>query len=444
MACLKVRYLPAFLLLASYYFYAGWNIYYLPLLLATTLLDYGVCRSLACENASAQRKRLLALSLVGNLGLLFFFKYGNFIWDNFVQGPLRSAGVEVPVTLAIVLPIGISFYTFQSMGHSIDVYRRKFTDEINLRDFALYVSFFPQLVAGPILRGADFFPQLKRLKCQRDWWGGLDLILTGFLKKVLIADNLAVYVDTVFADLSGYSRLEISLATYAFAAQIYCDFSGYTDIARGVAKWLGIEIPINFNYPYFSQSIAEFWRRWHISLSSWLKDYLYISLGGNRGGHYKTLRNLFLTMALGGFWHGAAWNFLAWGAYHGVLLVLAHGAVRREPSPNTRWWIRVWRVVQTFHLVLIGWFLFRIEHLGDVVMLWQGDTVAWVRDAGELANMLAFLFAFVCVHSLRYATNMQLVAEHRPLWSQVAVVSAVGVLLVLLGAPASNFIYFQF
>jgi alginate O-acetyltransferase complex protein AlgI len=443
-ACLKERYLPSFLVVASYYFYAGWNIYYLPLLLATTALDYGICQVLAREETPGRRKGLLALSLVGNLGLLLFFKYGNFLWENIAYGLLRGAGADVPAVLAITLPVGISFYTFQSMGHTIDVYRRDFNREVSLRQFALYVSFFPQLVAGPILRGMEFFPQLDRLKERRDWWGGLDLVVTGFLKKVLIADNLALYVDAVFADTQGYSTTEITLATYAFAAQIYCDFSGYTDIARGVAKWIGIEIPINFDYPYFSQGIVDFWRRWHISLSSWLRDYLYISLGGNRGGQYRTLRNLLLTMALGGFWHGAAWNFLLWGMYHGVLLVIAHTTGWLSgPVEGEKTWRRLLRAAATFHLVLIGWFLFRVGQLGDIEALWTSKAVV-VRDTGELYHMLVYLLVFICAHSLRYVTRLRMVASGRPLVLQAVVISGAVGLMVVLGARASNFIYFQF
>ena len=443
-ACLRRRHLPIFLIGASYYFYAGWNIKYLPLLLATTALDYGICRALSGEEAVGRRKRLVALSLAGNLGLLAFFKYGNFLWENFAYGLLIRVGFEVPAVLVITLPVGISFYTFQSMGHTIDVYRRQFGERVGLRDFALYVGFFPQLVAGPILRGKEFFPQLKELDRRRDWWGGADLVLCGFMKKVLIADNLALYVDAVYADPFAYSQLEVALATYAFAAQIYCDFSGYTDIARGVAKWIGIEIPINFNYPYFSESMVEFWRRWHISLSSWLRDYLYISLGGNRVGRSRTLCNLLLTMILGGFWHGAAWNFLLWGAYHGGLLVLAHATGWLAISGKGSRLRRAGRVALTFHLVLLGWFLFRIERLEDVAVWWQTSAVDVVRDAMALHEMLFYLVLFALAHAVRRQTQLQLVVASRPLALQAMVAAVAIAPMVVAGAPAVNFIYFQF
>jgi alginate O-acetyltransferase complex protein AlgI len=447
------RFGKVLLVAASYYFYACSGLHYLPLLLGTTLIDYAVCRAMLTSQHAQRRKALLLLSLTGNLGILAVFKYGGFLWHT-AADPFYSLAFSQPAPIfSIALPVGISFYTFQSMGHSIDVYRRRFVDRISFIDFALYVSFFPQLVAGPILRGADFFPQVwsrwrdrpvtSRAQ-RRDWWGAMDLVAVGLAKKILVADNLAPYVDGVFSAPAAHSWFEVTLATYAFAAQIYCDFSGYTDIARGVAKLLGIEIPLNFNYPYFASSLIEFWQRWHISLSAWLKDYLYISLGGNRHGVAKTYRNLMATMVLGGFWHGAAWNFIAWGAYHGALLVINHYWRRQQPKPKTGGPLATaLQTLATFHLVVAGWFLFRIENLGDIFLV-AGSASGMIKDPQALVQALVFFTAFAATHALRRYRPLRVVSATYPFAVQATVLAAFVLALLLLGAPTANFIYFQF
>ena len=313
------------LLGASYVFYGAWDWRFLGLLMFSTTADYGIGRALEASRDPVLRQRIVILSVMMNLTFLGFFKYFNFFTQSFIDLAQGLGFQPDPFTLSIALPVGISFYTFQSMSYTIDVYRGDLKPCRNFFDFALFVAFFPQLVAGPIVRATHLLPRVlaPRVLSWEDMGRGAVLCLTGLIKKIVIADGLAPLVDTVYgggsADPTG---AQVAFATWAFALQIYCDFSGYTDIARGVAKILGFELPVNFAQPYFATNPQEFWRRWHISLSTWLRDYLYISLGGNRGGRVKTYRNLFLTMLLGGIWHGAAWNYVLWGAYQGGLLCL--------------------------------------------------------------------------------------------------------------------------
>jgi len=285
-----------------------------------------------------RRKTLIVCSVFVNLGFLGFFKYFNFFVDS-GDYALRAIGIDpTPLRLSVVLPVGISFYTFQSLSYTIDVYRRRIRPTSCFWDFALFVAYFPPMVAGPIERARHLLPQLTRPRRVRlaQSMDGIVLILLGLFKKVAIADGIAPAVDSIFTSSGAVSQSDVALATLLFAIQIFCDFSGYSDIARGVSKLFGIDLILNFNLPYFSRNPSEFWRRWHISLSSWLRDYLYISLGGNRLGVARTYFNLFLTMLLGGLWHGAAWNFVLWGAYQGALLcghrILTHG---RETLPTS-------------------------------------------------------------------------------------------------------------
>ncbi len=313
----------ALLLVASYVFYGAWDYRFLLLLIGTTLVDYAVGLAIDRRSDPAARRRILMFSIVANLGVLGVFKYFNFFADSLVEfAGLFGLSVS-PVTLNIVLPVGISFYTFQSMAYTIDVYRGHLKPCRSLPDFALYVTFFPQLVAGPIERATHLLPQIyaRRVMTAEKIGSGLSLIALGFFKKVVMADNLAPTVNEIFAKQGGYTAEEVLVGAIFFAFQIYGDFSGYTDIARGTSRVLGFELMDNFREPYFARSPSDFWQRWHISLSTWLRDYLYISLGGNRGGRLTTYRNLILTMLLGGLWHGAAWNFVWWGLYHGTLLV---------------------------------------------------------------------------------------------------------------------------
>ena len=319
------------LLGAGYYFYGCWNPRFLALLILSTLVDYSCGLWIDRFESRRGRRWMLAISVVLNLGVLGYFKYYYFFAES-LQALLLRGGASVSLwhVKKVVLPIGISFYTFQSMSYVIDVYRREIKPTRNLIQFAAFVSFFPHLVAGPIMRATSLLPQVcsRRRFDLKQFYEGAYLIFWGLVKKVVVADNLALLVNDLFGRWQSLDGGLSLLAVYAFAFQIYCDFSGYTDIARGVGKCLGFEIPLNFNLPYFATSPRDFWSRWHISLSNWLRDYLYIPLGGSRSSSLLTCRNLMLTMVLGGLWHGAAWTFVAWGFYQGVLLVL-HRSARR-------------------------------------------------------------------------------------------------------------------
>jgi alginate O-acetyltransferase complex protein AlgI len=454
-----------FLLGASYLFYASWSAPLLLLLVGSTLLDFTVARAIAGSEDPERRRRLLAVSIAGNLGVLGFFKYYGFFVDSAVAG-LGALGLDVGASaLSIVLPVGISFYTFQTLGYTVDVHRRQIAPCTSLLDFALYVAYFPQLVAGPIERAGHLLPQLQRLgepQPPRPELSGLGLVALGAFKKVVIADNLAPLVDLVYADPDAAYAPALWLATYAFAFQIYCDFSGYCDIAVGVARLMGVSLMQNFRAPYTALGPAELWRRWHVSLSTWLRDYLYVPLGGNRGGPWRTARNLVLTMLLGGLWHGAAWHFVLWGAYHGLLLVIFRPAAwtalyRRLPL---RPLVDLVRWVVFFHLVCLGWALFRAPTLHDcrVVLGKLLDPRGWhleawlaeVQASGE-GRVLA-LWALVMLALLlaqRAARNGSEVWVAR-LWRlpppvRVVVVVAVAYACVLFAPEAPQpFIYFQF
>jgi alginate O-acetyltransferase complex protein AlgI len=311
------------LLIASFVFYATWNKWLAILICVSTVCDYYLARGLDHWKQPRVRRTLLLISLIGNLGMLCYFKYANFFLQSVEQG-VRSVGgtVSLPV-LQIILPIGISFYTFEAINYMVDVYRRKLPAERNLAHFMLFITFFPHLVAGPIVRARDFLPQIRRPK-RWDWPRmqlGIEYMLMGLVKKVAIADRLSAFVDPVYAAPGTYQTHTIWIAVFAYALQLFCDFSGYSDMAIGAAHMLGYKLAQNFNMPYLASSIADLWRRWHISLSSWLRDYLYIPLGGSRAGHWKTARNLLVVMIIAGLWHGASWHWVTFGFVQGILLV---------------------------------------------------------------------------------------------------------------------------
>ncbi|MEO0731829.1 MAG: MBOAT family O-acyltransferase [Bacteroidota bacterium] len=363
-----------FLLAASYLFYGWWDWRFLLLIAFSSVVDFYVGQSIARATKPQNRKWLLALSLGLNLGLLGFFKYYHFFVDNFVQAfSLFGRSLE-PTSLNIILPVGISFYTFQTLSYSIDVYRKRIEPATNLLNFLAFVSFFPQLVAGPIERAKHLLPQFSRLRrfnyaASVD---GLRQILFGLFKKVVIADNCAVLVNEIFANSGDYSGGVLVLGAILFAFQIYGDFSGYSDIAIGLARMLGFDLMRNFAYPYFSRDIAEFWRRWHISLSSWFKDYLYIPLGGSKGGKWLNIRNVFIIFLVSGFWHGANWTFVAWGGLNALLFLplLLSNRNRKNlavaaGAPGQ--WFPDWReflsILLTFLLVCFTWIFFRADSI---------------------------------------------------------------------------------
>lgn len=348
--------------------------------------------------------------------------------------------------LDVLLPVGISFYTFQTMSYSIDVYRRVIPAERDFVKFAVFVSFFPQLVAGPIVRAKDFLPQLQKrppLSGER-FTTGLWLVMRGLFKKVVIADMLAMLaVDRVFADPGAFGGLDLLLALYGYSFQIYNDFSGYSDVAIGVARMLGFDLAVNFNRPYLALNVRDFWTRWHISLSGWLRDYLYIALGGNRGTRFQVTRNLLITMLLGGLWHGAAWNFVLWGGWHGLLLAFSRGTTRVGGQYTLAG--RVWRRFLTFHLIAVSWLLFRVSNLTDLWTYLKG-LAHWGTQTVVSPLYLAVLVLACVAHFTPPDLPDRLggMAARRPLAVQGLAVAGLFWLLVGMSIGAPAFIYFQF
>ena len=441
------------LLLASYVFYGFWDWRFLGLLAVSTLVDFTVGRALHRARGERRRKLLLTVSACTNLGILGFFKYYDFFAES-LASLLGVVGLEPdPFTLGVILPVGISFYTFQTMSYTIDIYRGKLAPVNSLVDFALFVAFFPQLVAGPIERARRLLPQIaKPRRIDRDQVGaGLWLVLWGYFKKVVIADNMALIVNPVFAGHGDYQGLELLVALLAFTVQIYCDFSGYSDIARGLAKFMGFDLVVNFKLPYFAINPSDFWLRWHVSLSSWLRDYLYLPLGGNRGGKGRTQLNLALTMLLGGLWHGAAWNFVIWGAFHGALLAI----YRRwdpEPAHADPWNSTMSRgrvlgmMALMFVLTVLGWLIFRAEGAGQMVYFLTNLH----RGSGDTGWDLLYTWAFFSwpllpVQLLQYRTGNLLAVTELATPLRLLIYGLLFCGILAFGVRESmEFIYFQF
>ena len=436
------------LLVASYLFYMSWNWKYAGIMLFSTALDYYLGLLMAGQERPDRRKLLVVVSVATNLAVLGVFKYFNFFMDVTAQA-VTLFGSQIDLSFLhhrLLLPVGISFYTFQSLSYTIDVYRREIQPERNFLKFALFVSFFPQLVAGPIVRARDFLPQLQREPDISDdrIHTGFSLIFRGLFKKVIIADMLAgLGVDAVFADPGAFSSITLLFALYGYAFQIYCDFSGYTDIAIGSARILGYNLTVNFNRPYLAENIRDFWARWHISLSTWLRDYLYIPLGGNRGTRGRVRFNLIMTMLLGGLWHGAALNFVIWGLWHGVLLVAARGIDKRANARSS--WSRVWNRFATFHLVLFGWLLFRVESMEQFTQYAFGLLRGSVGM--ELTPLYFGVLALAAVSHFVSQAQVDRVLERFARMPAPVQAAAYALLVwVLVGATFGTpaFIYFQF
>jgi alginate O-acetyltransferase complex protein AlgI len=447
----------AFLVLASCFFYASWDWRFLAPLLFTTSLDYWIARRMEAEVEAGRplssRRKYLVVSVIANLGLLAFFKYFNFFAQSAVQ-LAQSLGMDIGLrTFEIVLPLAISFYTFQALSYTIDVYRGELHATKSFWDFFLAVLYFPHLIAGPIQRAATLLPQVvnPRRIHREQVLEGLHLIAWGFFKKVFIADNLAPIVDAAFANPTPSGGVTV-LAVYAFTFQIYCDFSGYTDIARGLAKLMGFEFVLNFKLPYFATNPSDFWRRWHISLSTWLRDYLYKPLGGNRDGSLLTNRNLLLTMVLGGLWHGAAWNFVLWGLYHGVLLVghrLLEPALARVGrllgSAPQLWWLI--RVASMFLLTCYGWLLFRATSLDQVLAMTASlahplQGIDW--DAMARVTLIILPLLLVQVIQARSGELFFMKLPSIPVAVRVIAYAVMLYLTLFLGGQPQSFVYFQF
>lgn len=445
----------AIYLLSSYIFYMWWNPSFILLIMFSTIVDFWVGRRLHQEKKQTRRKLWLLLSLCANLGLLGFFKYFNFFEDNLLY-IMRWMGHEPSwISLHVILPVGISFYTFQTLSYTIDIYRRDLKPVSSLLDFSVFVAFFPQLVAGPIVRAKDFLPQLKtnqKLDFRSDHFL---LVLKGLFKKVIIADNLALLVDGVFHTPEIFPSIVIWIATLCFAVQIYCDFSGYTDMAIGIAAIFGFRFPLNFNKPYFAKSPSDFWRRWHISLSTWLRDYLYISLGGNRKGSLLTYRNLLITMILGGLWHGASWNFVIWGALHGFLLILYRlfnldKIIAQSKSKIIRFFS--WAIMQYF--VLLTWITFRVTDFTAMkiavkkFVLFDFDFALQSIGLGKLrvVSTMIILMLFLAIHQLTYSKPhlLKRVGQLSPINLYFFTIVMTMTFYFLWPIQEVAFIYFQF
>ncbi len=435
----------AWLLVCSYVFYAGWDWRFLGLILLSTFIDYFVGVALDREERTRRRKLLLVTSLVSNLGILGFFKYANFFVDS-AQAFFGSLGLHfsTPV-LQIVLPVGISFYTFQTLSYTIDVYRRRLEPIHRIGDFALFVAFFPQLVAGPIVRASTFLPQLVEPRRLADvaFRAHLSLFFLGYVKKAVVSDNFAPVIERVFSDPEAYGPLGKWLGLLMFSVQIYCDFSGYSDMAIASAGMLGYALPLNFNFPYLARTITEFWRRWHISLSTWFRDYLYIPLGGNRGSSARTYLNLSLVFFVCGLWHGASWNFVVWGLFHGAFLIFER-FVRLERGLRPALLSHLYVIVVSS----VAWVFFRAPDLPSSLAYAKGlvgiGAVKGGTDPIDPRWWLA-LAAFAIVHALMARDGVR-----RPLRSApdpvFAVVYGVAVALAIPFAASEYvpFIYFQF
>ena len=357
------------LLGASWFFYGMYNPWFMWVILGTTSIDYVAGRRIAMTDDLGAKKRWVGVSIASNLGLLAFFKYSEFVADNAID-LAGLVGVHLPAwPYRIALPLGISSHTFQGISYTIDVYRKQIRPIRSFPEFALFVSFFPQLVAGPIVRAPEFIPQIdcRSQASESDFRRGIGLLLWGMVKKVYVADVMATFVNDAYANPSRFSGLGLAFATYAFTVQIYCDFSGYSYMAIGSALLFGIHLPENFQSPYLSTSIREFWQRWHMTLSRWLRDYLYIPLGGNRGGRARTYANLMITMLLGGLWHGAGWNWIIWGGIQGAAMSVER-ATGLDASPKTAWG-KVIRWLITLHVAWLSWIFFRSRDLSEALLV---------------------------------------------------------------------------
>lgn len=438
--------------ISSYLFYAAWNPPFVLLLWISTIVDWFVGKAIADTKKLMKKRSLLIFSLSVNLGLLAYFKYGEFLLDSFIVA-LKALNIAFhPAAPDVVLPVGISFYTFQSLSYTFDIYRGKMRPWKSFSDFALFVTFFPQLVAGPIVRAADFLPQLKSpRKTSADQLGwGFCLLTMGLFQKVILADSLmGPIADKVYsqAGVAGFS--DAWIGTLAFSGQIFFDFSGYSNCAIGAALCLGFVLPDNFRFPYASIGFTEFWKRWHISLSTWLRDYLYISLGGNRKGKARTPVNIMITMLLGGLWHGASWRFILWGGLHGIYLVVERGLrhIFKDADFFQKTGMRLVLVLITYFFLCITWVFFRAEDFASAfalisTMFYPGE--GNLVDQGEIYQVLIISFLLLWVHWKLRESSLEAFMGNLPWWIRGVAISFILILLALAPSDERAFIYFQF
>jgi len=450
---LKHRHQNTLLLIASYVFYGAWDWRFLFLIFTSTLIDFILAQYIHGASIQKRKKFYLVLSIIANLTVLGFFKYYNFF-----SFELNSLFVNIGITsmlptLDVILPVGISFYTFQTMSYSIDVYRDEIKPTRNFKDYALYVSFFPQLVAGPIERSSRLLPQvLHKRKWEKDYFlEGLYLIFYGLFLKIVIADNMAPITNYIFSkDASQLGSLEILLGIYAFAFQIYGDFAGYSSIARGIAKWLGFDLMVNFRMPYFAKDPSDFWKRWHISLSSWFRDYVYIPLGGNRDGKLASHRNLILTMFLSGLWHGAAWTYVLWGILHGLYLSIFNvfKIKKGKPSAGKNRVKSVFSMILMFHLVCLAWLLFRAKDFDQawsfLIRLFSLSMEVSTFFIGSVSLMVFYIVPLLSYEYWTEKRGLMALSKHSVVVQALFYVYIIIMLLFFPSPTAHEFIYFQF
>lgn len=456
-----------FILIVSYIFYGWWDWKFLSLIIISSFVDFFIGRKIELEENPKKRKFLLYTSLLVNLGFLIYFKYFNFFIESFVDAfSLFGSKIEI-TTLNIILPVGISFYTFQTLSYTVDIYKGKMKPTNNIVSFFAFVSFFPQLVAGPIERASHLLPQFSKLYSfdYKQVKSGLLLVLWGLFKKMVIADRLAVFVNETFNNVGDYYGFEFVIGTIFFAFQIYCDFSGYSDVAIGIARTMGFDLMKNFDSPYFSKSITEFWRRWHISLSTWFRDYVYIPLGGSRKGKYRTYLNLFLVFFVSGIWHGAAMTFVIWGAIHGIIIVLE----KATQEFRTRFFSKIklhkntifgniFFTLTTFIIVCFAWIFFRANSLKDsfeiikkIFVFESGEKNFYSEIGLDTPNFIAalvFIILMLLFEMAHKRYNMAKKVNNLPLVGRWGFYIISAIVLIIFGIYGSynqsQFIYFQF
>lgn len=464
------RFQHLFLLLTSYFFFYYTSNYLIVLLIFTTIWDFYFGEMIYMAKTAKLKKIILAVSLAGNLGLLGFFKYADFAITQFnVLGNYFDLGTNIPM-LHLALPIAISFYTFHSITYTVSIYRGQITPVKSFTDYAIFVAFFPQLVAGPILRAKEFLPQLRekievlevRSKLRQiviresNLKIGITMMAFGFLKKMFFADNIAPFVNEIFTNPTGQDSFAIILGIIGFGIQIYCDFSGYSDIALGAATIMGFKIPINFNKPYFATSPSDFWRRWHISLSSWLKDYLYIPLGGNKKSKVRTYLNLFIVMFLGGLWHGASWNFVVWGLLHGTYLAIHRFVSDRFPAlASSRFFkTRIGKIASIGvmqYFVFLAWIPFRVADSAHMIYAMEKyvflDVQIGIIKSFVLSHKLPILFMilFAILHFITYKRNiLEKISTSKIHWWTIILIIIMSSIIFFYDGNPEDFIYFKF
>jgi len=469
-SCIKFRrFQHLFLVGSSYLFFYFSNNFLITLLIYSTLLDFYLGKAIFNSKNKQTKKLLLITSLAGNLGLLGFFKYANFMIDE-VNGIVEYLGMSQIDSLEIILPIGISFYTFQTISYTVDIYRGKLTPSKSFWEFALFVSFFPQLVAGPILRASHFLPQLREKLSKENLTTrlrtitihhtalrfGITLMAMGFLKKMFFADNIAPMVNEIFTAPLGLESFSVIIGAIGFGVQIYCDFSGYSDIAIGAATILGFHIPANFNKPYFATSPVDFWRRWHISLSTWLRDYLYIPLGGNRKSNSRTYVNLLTVMIIGGLWHGASWNFLVWGALHGGYLAIHKIIVKKFPIFDDNKLlkskkIKIISILTTQYFIFLAWLAFRVEDINALpyvlykYVVWDFATDATIQIMSHNKLPLLLIVGFFILNYISYKRDLTKTLSELKIRYWILILFGIMTLILLFYDPfPEEFIYFRF